>query len=51
MEEVKQSIESKKSSGGFVGGFSQGMASWSAKNRAKQIALKSCLIDYGYIMK
>ena len=51
IEEMKQSVESKKSSGGFVGGFAAGLSSWGAKNKAKDAALKSCLIDYGYLMR
>lgn len=55
-EEIRQTIEYKnKSGGGFVGGMAQGLSKSidlrEAKDRAQNAAMRSCLIDNGYILK
>jgi len=55
-EEIRQTIEYKnKSGGGFIGGMAQGLSKSidlrQAKDRALTAAMRSCLIDYGYLMK
>lgn len=56
VEEIRQSIEYKnKSGGGLSGGIalalSKKMDMDNAKDRARNSAMNSCLIDYGYIRK
>ncbi len=55
-EEIRQTIEYKNKSGGnYVGGVAQGLTRAielkDAKDKARGTAMKSCLIDYGYIMR